>query len=280
MRISGFSFGRNLIKLDYPVVESITSILPLVDEMVVNVGASEDNTLEVIQSIPSPKIRIIESIWDEQMRRDGLVLSYQANIALSECSGDWAFYIQADEVVHENDLPIIEAAVKKYAEEERILGLMFRYYHLDGDYWSINPWRYRKEIRLIKNDAKLEVCGDACGFHTKEDKLFMKDGPRSRWAWSGAHIYHYGWVKTTPRALLERKKSLEFFYHDDSYLEQKYSRLKDLEIDYYDILKEFRGTHPSVMRKRVEESARLAQRRNRWLNPRFYKEVFTHGFKG
>jgi glycosyltransferase involved in cell wall biosynthesis len=280
MRISGFTFGRNLVKLDYPVVESITSILPLVDELIVNLGVSEDNSLEVIQSIQSPKIRILESVWDEQMRKDGLVLSYQANLALAQCSGDWAFYIQADEVVHETDLPRIETALQKYAKDEQILGLMFRYYHFDGDYWSLNPWRYRKEIRVIRNDGRSEVCGDACGFHTKADRLFFKDGPKSRWAWSGAHIYHYGWVKTTPRALWERKKSLEYFYHDDQYLEKKYSPLRDLEIDYYDILKEFRGSHPAVMKNRVSQAFRLQERGNRWLNPRFYREVFRHGFKG
>jgi hypothetical protein len=280
MRISGFTFGRNLVRLDYPVVESITSILPIVDEMIVNVGHSEDNTLEVIQSIRDPKIRVIESVWDEEMRKEGLVLSHQANLALAECSGDWAFYIQADEVVHERDLPVIESAVRRYEGKEEVLGLMFRYFHFDGDYCSLNPWRYRKEIRVIRNNGKLEVCGDACGFHTKEDRLFMKAGPKSRWAWSGAHIYHYGWVTTTPRALLERKKSLEFFYHDDGYLDQKYSGRDDLKVDYYDILKEFRGTHPAVMKSRVAESLRLAPRRNRWLNPRFYKEVLTHGFKG
>jgi hypothetical protein len=280
MRISGFTFGRNMAKLDYPVVESITSILPIVDEMIVNVGVSEYNSLEIVKGIKSSKIKIIESAWDEQLRKDGLVLSHQANIALAQCTGDWAFYIQADEVVHEKDLPVIADSLKKYDKEKEILGLMFRYYHFDGDYFSLNPWRYRKEIRLIRNDGRSEVCGDACGFHTKSDKLFFKAGPKSRWAWSGAHIYHYGWVKTLPRALAERKKSLEFFYHDDPYLAKKYSPLQDLEVANYDILKEFRGTHPAVMKKRVAEAPRLAARTNRWLNPRFYKEVCTHGFMG
>ena len=106
MKVSGFTFCRNAVKYDYPVVESITSALPLCDEFVVNVGRCDDGTLELIQSIHDPRIKIVESVWDESLRKDGLIYSHQTNIALSHCKGDWAFYIQADEVVHEDDLPV------------------------------------------------------------------------------------------------------------------------------------------------------------------------------
>src|SRR5215207_8727233 len=110
MTLSGFTFCRNMVRYDYPVVESIRSILPIVDEFVVNVGRCEDGTLELIRSIDSPKIRIVESVWDETLRKDGIIYSQQTNIALSHCAGDWAFYLQADEVIHEQDLPgILEA---------------------------------------------------------------------------------------------------------------------------------------------------------------------------
>ena len=97
MKISGFSFCRNAVKYDYPLVESIQSILPIVDEFVINVGRCNDGTLELIQSINSPKIRIVESVWDDTLKKDGLIYSQQTNIALNHCSGDWAFYLQADE---------------------------------------------------------------------------------------------------------------------------------------------------------------------------------------
>ena len=101
MKVSGFSFCRNAVLYDYPVVESIRSILPIVDEFVVNVGRCDDGTLDLIRSIGDPKIRIVESVWDETLRKNGLVYSQQTNLALSHCTGDWAFYIQADEVIHE-----------------------------------------------------------------------------------------------------------------------------------------------------------------------------------
>src|SRR5437879_11208998 len=103
MKVSGFTFCRNAVRYDYPVVESIRSILPIVDEFIVNVGRCEDGTLELIRSIGDPKIRIVESVWDETLRKDGLIYSQQTNIALASCTGDWAFYLQADEVIQEDD---------------------------------------------------------------------------------------------------------------------------------------------------------------------------------
>ena len=68
MKVSGFTFVRNAVKYDYPVVESIRSILPAVDEFIVNVGRCDDGTLELIRSIRDPKIKIVESVWDETLR--------------------------------------------------------------------------------------------------------------------------------------------------------------------------------------------------------------------
>src|SRR5213078_323746 len=114
MKVSGFTFCRNAVRYDYPLVESIRSILPIVDEFIVNVGRCDDGTLELVRSIGDPKIRMIESVWDETLRKDGLIYSQQTNIALAQCTGDWAFYLQADEVVHEGDLPKIVGAMQTY----------------------------------------------------------------------------------------------------------------------------------------------------------------------
>ena len=58
MKVSAFTFIKNGQILGYPFLESIQSILPIVDEFVVNVGESEDDTLALIKSIKSRKIRI------------------------------------------------------------------------------------------------------------------------------------------------------------------------------------------------------------------------------
>ena len=134
MKVSGFTFIRNAIKYDFPILEAITSILPIVDEFIVNVGQSEDDTLGLIRSIKDERIKIVESVWDETMKKDGQVLGVQQDIALSQCTGDWAFLLQGDEVVHEDDLEIIRSAMERYLGQPHILGLIFRMVHFKGDY--------------------------------------------------------------------------------------------------------------------------------------------------
>ena len=79
MKVTGFTFIRNAIKYDYPVVEAITSILPICDDFVVAVGNSDDGTLALIQSIHPTKIRIVETIWDDTKREGGKVLALETD---------------------------------------------------------------------------------------------------------------------------------------------------------------------------------------------------------
>ena len=280
MKISGFTICQNIIKYDYPIVESINSILPIVDEFVVNVGDSEDGTEDLVRSIPSDKIRVINSVWDESLKKDGLIFSEQTNIALRECTGDWAFYIQADEVVHEDDLPVLINGMRETYPKRDILGLSFRYLHFYGDYFTIHPWAYRRAVRIIRNNGEVESCGDAVGFHVEKTGRFLRPkGPFCEP--SGARIYHYSYVKD-PRVLTEKIRYQASRHHGDFIPQEQARRLANEEFDFdlYSILKEFRGVHPLVMQERLSRMSRLRHRRNRWLNWRFYREVFARGFKG
>jgi len=282
VRVSGFTFCRNAVKYDYPLAEAIRSILPRVDEFVVTVGDCDDGTLELVERIGDPRIRILRSVWDERLCRDGLVYAEQTNIALAACTGDWAFYVQADEVLHEADLPAIWGAMERSLREPEVLGLMFRYLHFEGDYWSVNPWRYKREIRIVRADGRVRSHGDAVGFRSVGDGLDLKRGPEGRWRWSGGRVFHYGWVKA-PAVMTQKKREQMSHYHAPGVVpEAEVSFWQQEAYDYplYEALKEFRGSHPAVMAERVGRSRRLRPRRNRWLSRRFYREVFTHGFKG
>lgn len=281
MRVSGFTFCRNAVKYDYPLVEAIRSILPWVDEFVVNVGDCDDGTPELVERIGDPKVRILHSVWDERLREDGLVFAQQTNIALDACTGEWAFYLQADEVVHEEDIPAIWASMGQHLSNRQVLGLMFRYLHFEGDYWSVNPWGYRREIRIIRNDGRVRSHGDACGFVAVEDGVDVKRGSAGRWRRSGGRIFHYGWVKA-PEVLIRKVRHQITFYHGETPPPEQAHlyRMGAYNFPRYDFLREFRGSHPAIMAERVSRARRLRPRRNRWLNWRFYREVFTHGFKG
>jgi glycosyltransferase involved in cell wall biosynthesis len=282
MKVSGFTFVRNVVKYDYPVVESIRSVLPVVDEFIVIVGRCDDGTLELMRSIGDPKIRIVESVWDETLRKDGLIYAQQTNIALSHCTGDWAFYIQADEVVHEDDLPAIREAMRRHLSNPEVKGLLFRYLHFIADYWSTNPWFYHKAVRIIRNNGEVESCGDAVGFHLKASQRYMQSGPKEWIAPSNGRVFHYGWVKD-PKTMLEKKREQVTVYHGEGHVpvaEAMQLAHDSFQFEDYAVLKEFDGSHPTVMVDRLRSSRRWASRRNRWLNPQFYREVLRRGFRG
>lgn len=279
MKISGFTFIRNAVKYDFPVAEAINSILPIVDEFVVNVGKSEDETLDLIQSINDPRIKIVESVWDESLKKDGRIFGIQQDIALSQCSGDWAFLVQGDEVIHENDLPAIRQAIENSDEDQNVLGLVLRVIHFKGDYWSVDPWMYRKATRIIRNHRGLRSTPDCCDFRTAEKSQMIKSGPNGRII--PARVFHYGWVKDP--MVLREKLTYQQSRHDGEQLTMGEIEARTLilsQFPNYDILKSFSGTHPQVMHPRIRATRTLRPRRNRWLNWRFYREVLTHGFKG
>ncbi len=93
MKVTGFTFIRNAVKNDYPIVEAITSILPICDEFVVAHGNSDDATLQLLKAINSPKIRFIDTVWEDSLREGGQVFAQETDKAYAAISSDtdWAF---------------------------------------------------------------------------------------------------------------------------------------------------------------------------------------------
>src|SRR5438270_3052768 len=153
MKVYGFSFIRNAIRFQYPINEALTSILPLCDAVIVAVGNSDDQTRELVASI-DPKIRIIDTIWDDHLREEGRVLAVETDKAFQAIptDADWCFYIQGDEVLHENGYDEIRNAMERWKDDPRVDGLLFRYRHFYGsyDYVGTSSKWYRNEIRVIK----------------------------------------------------------------------------------------------------------------------------------
>jgi len=253
MKVSGFTFVKNAVKYGYPVVESITSLLPIVDEMIISLGDSEDETNELIGSIKSDKIKIIHSVWDNSLREGGKVLAVETNKAMDAVSpdSDWLFYIQADEALHEQYHPVILDAMKKYAADKKVEGLLFHYHHFYGSYKFIGDGRswYSKEIRVIRNDKRIRSWLDAQGFRLDGRKLNVK--------LIDAYIYHYGWVRN-PVAMQKKYADFSNLWNEGESHEQRMIELKkrSTEFDYSNIdsVSHFSGTHPSVMLDRISKS--------------------------
>ncbi|MCU0367803.1 MAG: glycosyltransferase family 2 protein [Cyclobacteriaceae bacterium] len=248
MKVAGFTIARNVIKYDYPIVEAITSILPLCDEFIVAVGKSEDATLEVIRSIPSDKIKIIETIWDDALRAGGRTFAIETDKAFQAVSSDadWCFYIQADEVLHEKYFNVVKQAMLQYKDDLSVDGLLFNYKHFYGSYDYVGEsWRwYRREIRIVRNDKRIFSYKDAQGFRKKpNEKLNVK--------LIDAEIYHYGWVKD-PRTMQEKRKEWSRFYYDDQWIEGNIARSNEFDYSQVDSLVLFNDAHPKVMDERIK----------------------------
>jgi len=246
LKVSGFTFVRNAVKFDYPVIESIRSILPLCDELVVAVGKSDDTTRDEVGSVDSGKIRIIDTVWDDTLHEGGRVLAQETDKAFDNIdpSSDWAFYIQADEVIHEKYHEIIRKAMNDFLEDRHVEGLLFNFLHFYGSYDFTGDslsW-YRKEVRIIRNDHTIRSYRDAQGFRKNEKPLYVTP--------IDAFVYHYGWVK--PPALLQAKlESFHKLWHDEQWIEQNLPKSEVFDYSSIDSLAKFVGTHPALMQDRI-----------------------------
>jgi Glycosyl transferase family 2 len=249
MKISGFTIVRNAVKFDYPIVEAITSILPLCDEFVVAVGKSEDSTLELIKQIPSGKIRIIETVWDDSMREGGRTFALETDKAFQEISddSDWCFYIQADEVLHEKYHEAVRAAMLRFKEDKSVDGLLFNYKHFYGSYDYVGEswgW-YRREIRIIRNNKNIFSYKDAQGFRKRPNlKLNVK--------LIDACMYQYGWVKD-PRLMQRKIYNWYKFYKEEAWVNNNVVQEQEFDYGVVSSLELFQETHPKVMQPRIEK---------------------------
>ena len=243
IKVCGFTFVKNAVSLDFPLIESILSALPLCQKFIVVVGDSNDGTRELIEKLNAPEIEIIDSEWDESQKSGGRVYALETDKAFQSIGSeyDWCLYIQADEVLHEEDYPKIQEAMKKWQHHPDVEGLLFRYHHFYGSYDYVGYTRkwYRNEIRIIRNDKTIQSYRDAQGFRKQGRKLIVVP--------VDAAVYHYGWVR--PPVIMQQKCDVVKKYYSGEVIESKV-----LEFNYeqnFDALKRFGGTHPGTMKKRI-----------------------------
>lgn len=246
MKVSGFTIIRNAVRNDYPVAESIRSLLPLVDEMIVLIGDCDDDTGSLIRSIGSEKIKIHHSVWDPAHFKGGKILAVETDKAfqLIDPASDWAFYLQADELIHEKYYEAILDGMKKYKDDQQVEGLLFRYLHFYGTYDHVGDSRkwYNHEIRIIRNNKSIHSYRDAQGFRKNGEKLRVK--PIDAW------IYHYGWVKS-PRQMMQKNQQFVEFWSEQEALKEAWSKMDVFDYSQFDSLTHFEGTHPEAMRERI-----------------------------
>lgn len=237
--ISGFTFLRNGVKLGFPFEQSICSLLPLVDEFVIAIARGDDDTREKLVAIGSPKLRLIDTIWNERMAERGFVYAQQKMIAQYACTGDWAFYLEGDEVLHEAELPAIRAAVDRHHDNPLVDALVFDYLHFYGSpHWlAVSPAWYRRECRLIRNTIRSYAPDGQ--FWVVMDK--HRHGRHPNAALAQAHIYHYGHVRRTEYMQAKMDQVSKYWSHGAPQVQ--YGKI-DAQA-----LKPYAGSHPQVMQQ-------------------------------
>lgn len=242
-RVSGVTIVRGARTHGYPVEESIRSLLPAVDELIVNVGDLDDGTWEAVTGIGDSRIQAFHSVWDLGLRA-GRVLSEETNKALARCRGDWAVYLQSDEVLHEDDLPVLRKALARHATGP-VNALVFRYYHFYGSYWAYqdDPRRwYRYATRAVRTNVGIVSVGDACAFERHVDGRTVA----MRHAVPGVRVFHYGRARPLADAVRKQRNLDRLFLGAQG--DDPESLLPPPE-DFRDRrhLRRFVGRHPAVM---------------------------------
>ena len=249
MKVVGFSFIKDAVKMQYPIAEAIRSILPLCDEVVVAVGKSEDGTRELVAAIDK-KVKIIDTVWDFNLKEDGRLLAAETDKAFKAIGydADWCIYIQGDEVLHEDGYEEIKQAMHKWKDHKKVDGLLLKYRHFFGsyDYVGIEAHWYRHEIRIIKNNKNIFSFRDAQGFRKDNNKKLNVKSLH-------AFMHHYGWVQSS-YIMKAKHHYKDKIYRNGEYDEAKIILQEDYANSQAKALSKFTHTHPEVMRERIKKA--------------------------
>lgn len=256
MKVSGFTFLRNAQINGYPFVESIKSVLPIVHEFICAIGPSEDNTKAMVQAINDEKIRILETNWNENMQDRGFVYGQQKMVAQYNCSGDWAFYIEADEVIHETELPQINDAMQTHLDNPQVEALYFDFYHFYGTAAQVGIAGYRKAPRIIRNSIRT-IAPDGLFWVVLEKN---KSGRYPRAMSANASIYHYGHCRNIKK-MAEKLKRIGKYWGSAHDAFDGYGNIDLAEI------RPFHGSHPKVMEHWLENEAEKIFNQNPSFKP-------------
>ncbi len=254
MKISGFTYLRNAIKMGYPFIPSILSLLPAVDELVVVVGDSEDGTREAVEALNDPKIRIVDTVWDPNLREGGKIFALQSNLGLAEITGDWAIHLQVDEVLHESAPELLHRYIQKADRRNDVDGLLLPFLHFWGDFNHVRKTRrtHRYEIRAFKNIPGIFAYRDSQGFRkysSYENYLAGEKGQKLRVLKADIPVFHYSYARN-PRYLTRKLHTFLRYWHDDRWMEENVNH-KVFDFNEVDRLEVFSGSHPKYMKETI-----------------------------
>lgn len=235
--VSGFSIIRNATLLDFPIEASIASVLSGVDEFVLAVGRSDDDTLERARRFAAShaRVRIIETVWDVSV--GSTVLSIETNRAMDACRGTWGIYIQADEVVEDGGAERLRRMIGEVDRDSEIEGLVVDYLHFYGSFDQVGVSRrwYRREVRALRLGCGVRSRGDAQGFRVGPSER------RVRCRKAGVRIMHYSSARPTWALRAKREQDRAIYATENSK-----NPARPL-LPWFPGLQHFPGPHPTFV---------------------------------
>jgi len=179
---------KNAIKQGYCFIDSLRSCLPIADELIISEGFSEDDTLNHLCKFRTgnrrnTKIVLDQDQWPESSYH-GEAITEISTRAMQRATREWIYYLQADEIIHEDTVPHIKAIAKS----SEFNSASFPFHHF------INKWEpavddkyYKEAIRMIRRGRDISLMGDAWNFQGEVDPIC----PAGH---SPKPIYHFAWV--------------------------------------------------------------------------------------
>jgi len=178
---------KNGLVNGYPFWESLLSCCSFADEIVISEGYSRDRTydaLKVFQERHPNKVKLFRTNWDRFRSGCGEVIAKVSSEAISKCSRQWVYYLQADEIIHEKNIEFI-----RNIPSSKFNSVKFMFAHFIGS-WKPLPVggaAYSSAIRMVRNIPAISMVGDGWTFQGKIDPICPKE-------LCPMPIFHLGWV--------------------------------------------------------------------------------------
>lgn len=178
---------KNGLTNGYPFWESLTSSIPIADEIVVSEGFSNDGTYEAIlkfQKKYGSKVKVFRCDWNKFKSESGAVIAKVSQEAINFCSKSWIYYLQADEIVHPRNVDFIKRVVNSNHNS-----VCFNFNHFIGSWKPLPPGgaAYSTAIRMVRKIPSIYLLGDGWTFAGQIAPVLGPNGvPKP--------VYHFGWV--------------------------------------------------------------------------------------
>jgi len=213
IKISGIQTISNAVSLGYSFIEAVLSVLPIVDEFLINDGGSSDETpfyLKKLQKTFPGKIKLFNKPYyrcDFWQTIDECV-----NYLIEQAKGDWILEALGDEIWHEKSILEVKKTIEKASKQGYNSIRMIAHW---CNFQQIDPYEYRN-VRIVRkiDNLKSYDCGDDfhIGRHSEPAKGFTSSDVPPELVTDFTWFNLGGYCTVFPENDLKRAKTVATFF--------------------------------------------------------------------